>query len=201
MTERTANGRTIGQHVYDRNARPREDLIPKQLKPLLAELDRLDVVRRAKESEVHQLTDRAASAAAEKEDRDRRAAAVRAGKDPADVPSTVDELAAKAAAAHQAAQAAADAQAQVRRDLDDVRAPLTEDPKRAAEVAKLREEAAAALMAAADRVDDYLDADAAYRWLAGPGEGLSRLDRLPHGLPAGSVRQAIAQLAGTFTTD
>ena len=201
MTERTANGRTIGQHVYDRNARPREDLIPKQLKPLLAELDRLDVVRRAKESEVHQLTDRAASAAAEKEDRDRRAAAARAGKDPADVPSTVDELAAKAAAAHQAAQAAADAQAQVRRDLDDVRAPLTEDPKRAAEVAKLREEAAAALMAAADRVDAYLDADAAYRWLLGPGEGLSRIDHLPHGIQPGSVRQALAQLAATFTTD
>ena len=201
MTARIANGRTHGQHVYDRNARPPVDRIPKQMIPLLSELDRLDRVRLDHLREVGRLTDQAASDAAERADRDARAKALRAGEDPAAVPSTVDELAAKAAAAHQAAQAAADAQAQVRRDLDDVRAPLTEDPKRAAEVAKLREEAAAALMAAADRVDDYLDADAAYRWLAGPGEGLSRLDRLPHGLPAGSVRQAIAQLAGTFTTD
>ena len=56
-------------------------------------------------------------------------------------------------------------------------------------------------MTAADAIDAYLDADAAYRWLLGPGEGLSRIDHLPHGIQPGSVRQAIAQLAATFTTD
>ena len=201
MTARIANGRSSSQYVYGVNARPPVDRIPKQMIPLLSELDRLDRVRLDHLREVGRLTDQAASDAAERADRDARAKALRAGKDPAEVPSTVDELAAKAAAAHQAAQAAADAQEQVRRDLDEVRAPLIDDPRRPADVAKLREQAIDALMTAADAIDAYLDADAAYRWLLGPGEGLSRIDHLPHGIQPGSVRQALAQLAATFTTD